>query len=705
LKNKSDISKSTWLSFAFLCLFGVGIFGRIIFIPTAEAEKWEAKGKAYEQKIKLITPVRGQIYSSDGSLLATSVPVYELRWDSRSTGMDIDEFSTHIDSLSFLFSNAFGIMSPREYKELLKTAQHRGDRYARIATNLSYTKMKEIKEFPFVKKGSNSSGFLFERKDIRKKPFDKLAARTIGLDRDGARVGLELAYNLELGGKEGQQIQEKIAGGVWKPVTNDYIVEPEMGCDVYTSIDVHLQDVATTALERQLIQHDAAWGTVILMEVSTGYIKAIANLSRDEEGGSYSESHNKAIAELVEPGSTFKLPVMMAVFDDGLFNLGDSIDTGDGIHYFYDRSMKDSNYKRDGSGGNGILSVEEVFEKSSNIGTALLVKKAYGDNPQKFLNRLGAMGLQESLGIKIKGEQKPQLYSKVGEGNWSGLSLTQMAIGYEVLQTPLQTLAFYNAVANNGVLVRPQFVTEVRKNGKTIQTNPPIVLRSRICSPSTLEKCRKMLEGVCEAGGTADYIFKGAPYSVAGKTGTAKIAKMNGYYADRYRASFVGYFPAEAPKYSCLVLINDTRSGVYYGSTIAGPVFRELADKIYATEFELRGSDPESDLAQAKLPAAKNGSRKELQTVYDALKIATIESGSSEWVRTKTGEKSVELTGNELVHGLVPDVRGMGLQDALFLLENLGLKVKIAGSGMVKKQSVVPGARLDQHNQITIELG
>lgn len=688
-----------------LCLFGFSIFGRILFIQTAEAEKWETKSKAYEQKIKLITPVRGQIYSSDGSLLATSVPVYELRWDSRSTGMDPDEFSTHLDTLAYLFSSTFGDKSPEEYKEALLNAQHRGDRYARIKSRLSYTTMKEVKDFPFVNKGPNRSGFLFERNDIRKKPFDKLAARTIGLDREGSRVGLELAYNSELGGKEGQQIQEKIAGGVWKPVTNDFIVEPEMGCDIYTSIDVHLQDVATTALERQLIKHDAAWGTVILMEVSTGYVKAIANLSRDEEKGSYSESHNKAIAELVEPGSTFKLPVLMAALDDGLIELGDSIDTGNGVYYFYDKPMKDSNYERDGSGGNGMLSVEEVFEKSSNIGTALLARNAYGNNPQKFLNRLGAMGLQAPLGIKIKGEQKPQLYSKVGEGNWSGLSLTQMAIGYEVLQTPLQTLAFYNAVANEGRLVRPQFVTEVKKNGKTIQTNPPVVLKSSICSRSTLEKCRQIMEGVCEEGGTADYIFEGAPYRVAGKTGTAKIARTNGYYPDRYRASFVGYFPAEAPKYSCLVLVNDTRSGVYYGSSIAGPVFRELADKIYATQFELRGEEFEMPVAEAKLPAAKNGNRHDLEMVYQALNIPTEDNGEGEWVQTRTGDESVELRAKEMIPGLVPDVRGMGLQDAIFLLENLGLHVKVAGSGMVRKQSVTPGARLDHHRSITIELG
>lgn len=702
MKNKNEIANRTWIVFAIICLVGISIFGKILYIQLAEASKWEERAQRYQQQVRDIEPTRGQIYSTDGSLLATSVPVYDMYWDSKSSAIDESSLDANLDSLCTDMAQFFDDKTKGEFLRDLKEAHRRGDRYYRLRKNLSYTQMKAVREFHFIRKGQFKSGFIFSRKDIRKKPFGKLAARTIGIDRAGNRVGLEQAYNEELAGKSGQQLMERIAGDVWKPVTDDFIAEPQQGLDIVSTIDVHLQDVAANALEKQLIKHDAHWGTVILMEVETGFVRAISNLSRDEETGEYHESFNYAIAEAVEPGSTFKLASLMAAMEDGYLELTEMVDTGNGVAYFGGEDMHDSNEK---DGGNGLITAEQVFELSSNIGTAMLIQKYYKGNPQSFLDRLHSFGIGKPLNIRLKGEKNPQIYTKVKEGNWSGLSLTQMSIGYEVLQTPLQTLAFYNAVANNGVLVKPQFVESLRKNGEVVQTFEPEILNKSICSRATLNKCRKMMEGVCEEKGTADFIFADRAYKVAGKTGTARIAYPGGYYNHRYRASFVGYFPAENPKYSILVLVNDTKSGVYYGSSIAGPVFRELADKIYATEFDLH--DPNSILTfsdKKKLPGGHNGNREDLEKVYQALKIPYVLDRQEEYVAVSTGADTVQLKAKEFIGGLVPDVRGMGLQDALYLLENSGLKVTISGYGTVRNQSIPPGTRTKKYSTIRIEL-
>jgi cell division protein FtsI (penicillin-binding protein 3) len=374
LKNKNEIANRTWIVFAFICVIGLAIFGKIIYIQTAEASKWEERAQRYEQQVRDIEPTRGQIYSSDGSLLATSVPVYDVYWDSKSSAIDQEVFLAELDSLCIDLQNYFGDKSKAEYKQLLLEAQRKGDRYFRVKKNLKYTEMKVVREFHFIRRGKFKSGFIFDRKDIRKKPFGKLAARTIGIDRHGSRVGLELAYNEELAGKSGKQLMERIAGDVWKPVTDSYITPPEEGLDIVSTINVHLQDVAANALEKQLVKHNALWGTVVLMEVETGYIRAISNLSRDAETGEYHESFNYAVAETVEPGSTFKLASLMAAMDDGHVELEELVDTGIGVKYFSGEDMHDSNEKE---GGNGIITAEQVFEKSSNIGTATLIDKYY----------------------------------------------------------------------------------------------------------------------------------------------------------------------------------------------------------------------------------------------------------------------------------------------------------------------------------------
>lgn len=699
----SLIHGKAWMLFSALCLLAVAIIIKVFVIQLFPDEKARELAQNFTYKVNEIAPVRGQIISSDGSLLATSVPEYEIRWDAKA-GYDKEEFRLKLDSLALSFSRLFGDRSVAEYKSIFKKALSEGNRYAEIRDHVNYNDLQMVKKFPFIRKGQFKSGFVFVQKYVRDQPFGSLAARTIGMERQENKVGIELAYDELLSGKKGKQMQEKIAGGVWKPMSNDFIEEPEPGCDIVTTIDIHLQDVAHAALRRQLEQHGAAWGCAVLMEVETGFVRAIANLSKNPDTGEYTERLNWAIRESVEPGSTMKLASLMACLDDGLIDLEDSVATGNGIAYFHDKPMKDSNYDK---GGNGTITAEEVFEKSSNIGTALLVRNSYLKNPQKFLDKLNSFGIQEPLNLDLAGETPPRLYRTVKDKGWSGLSLTQLAIGYETQCTPMQTLSLYNAVANNGKMVRPQFVQEIRRNGRVLESAEPIVIREGFCKRETIRQCRKMMEGVMEKGGTADYVFANSPYKVAGKTGTAWLNEGGKYQSDRYRASFVGYFPADDPKYSCIVVINDPRSGVYYGSAVAAPVFKELADKIYSTQMEFHEpvATPDSTvLAQHRIPVSKSGSAKELKTVFAGLNIPMQLQSDGEWITTSSSRDSVVVTARNIKEGLVPNVIGMGLQDALYLLENSGMKVKVSGHGTVKRQSVSPGNNIKSNPYITIEL-
>jgi cell division protein FtsI (penicillin-binding protein 3) len=708
MKNRKEFSTRAWLVFGLFVALGFSIFGRILWIQSAEHEQWKEVGERFESSVRDINPSRGQIYAINGNVLATSVPVFEVRWDSKSEAINWDTFDAELDSLSQGLSQIIGDRSPREYRELLRNGRNLGRRNTLIARRASYIQQKRLAQLPFIRRGRFKSGFTFARTEQRRKPFGDLASRTIGIDRNENRVGLEASWNTELSGSVGKQIQRRVAGGEWMPVSDDFIVEPQAGLDVISSIDMHLQDVASNALRQQLQTHDAAWGTVILMEVETGMIRAMANLTRsttepqEDEPADYFESFNHAIGTAVEPGSTFKLASLMAAMNDGNVKPEDEIDTGNGVTYFYGKRMSDSNADE---GGSGILKTSEIFEVSSNVGTALTIKNAFGENQQGFLDALERIGVQSATGVRLAGESQPLVYENVGDGRWSGLSLTQMSIGYEVTQTPLQTLTLYNAVANGGTSLRPQLVERLENNGQVVKTFKPEVLKQTICSTRVLEACRSMLKRVAdpEGNGTAQYIFAKSPYRVAGKTGTARIAGPNGYDG-RYRASFAGYFPAESPRYSCIVVIADTKSGVYYGSSIAGPVFRELANKVYATDPSFHTTSAGLLAEKCKLPGSKDGAQKDLMQLYQALEMPYLGGSSGDWVTVTTGDSVAVLSPRSIEANRVPDVRGMGLRDALYLLENAGLQVKTLGMGTVRRQSIAPGSDLTTSQAITLEL-
>jgi Cell division protein FtsI/penicillin-binding protein 2 len=531
-------------------------------------------------------------------------------------------------------------------------------------------------------------------------PGSDLASRTIGylnLGSEGNEVGVEGGFDKDLAGKNGVAMKQRLTGGDWITVEGPNSVESRDGNDVVTTLDLDLQDVASTALLNQLRKNNADHGCAVLMEVSTGNIKAIANLGLQSDGD-YHETYNYAIGESTEPGSTFKLASLMAAIEDGVIDTGDIVDTGNGSVKYYDKIIKDTKE-------HGIITVKQVFEESSNVGTSKLIYEHYKNNPKDFVNRLYAMRLNKPLDLQIKGEGEP-LIRYPGDKLWSGLSLPMMSHGYEVQLTPLQILTFYNAVANDGKMMRPLFVSAIMRNGSVIRSYEPEVIINSIASRSTIRKAKKMMEGVVEQGTATN--LKNPNYKIAGKTGTAQIARDKyGYRTGSkmsYSASFVGYFPAENPLYSCIVVVNSPSNGVYFGNVVAGTVFKEISDKVYATRF-FRDYKPENkDDIKPSAPDAGNGYRADINEVLKNLDVHYRRTADDDWVATRESGDTVSLEAVKIQQGLVPDVRGMSLRDAMYLLENTGLRVKYIGKGRVLRQSPEHGARYNEGTVVSLEM-
>lgn len=699
---KKDILKRVYLVYAFVGVFAIVILAQTFNVQYVEGAEWKQKAENLTTAYRKIDAVRGNIYAVDGSLLATSVPIYEVRFDSKTEALTDDIFYNEVDELSNQLSKLFRDKSQSQYKKELVSARKKGVRYQLIKRNVKYTELQQLKTFAIFNRGQYKGGLIYTQQNKRVRPFNKLAARTIGYEREGIKpVGLEGAYTHYLQGVNGKRLMKKIAGGVWMPITDENEIEPLDGSDIYTTIDVNLQDVAENALENQLTLHEADHGSVILMEVSTGSIKAIANLQRRKDG-SYDESYNFAIGESTEPGSVFKLASLMAAFEDGYLTLEDMVNTEDGTTKFYGATMKDSH-----EGGYGVISVQKSFEVSSNVAISKLIVKNYGSKPQAFVDRIYKMNLGKKLGLEIAGEGQP-LIKNTSDASWSGLSLPWMSIGYEIHLTPLQTLTFYNAVANDGKMVKPRFVSHINQRGQVVKEIKPEVINNSICSKKTIAMAKKMLEGVVE-NGTAKNL-KNANFKIAGKTGTAQIANKSGGYKNAakisHQASFVGYFPADAPKYSCIVVVAAPSRNVYYGNLVAGPIFKEVADKIYSTSFDIHKPLESRDaMAVSKIPYSKDGSLKDLVKVYAELDVKTRRRGKvGEWASVSTSEKQVEIQSKKVNSTLVSNVVGMGIKDALFILENQGLEVKFKGNGVVKTQSILPGSKIINGSTIILEL-
>ncbi len=704
MKKRTDTSRA-YLMFIMTCLVALVVMARMFIIQWGEAPEWKEMAANFVTEYRSTEAVRGNILSDDGSLLATSLPQYEIRMDLAADGLVDQVFRDGLDSLAVCLAELFkkGGKTSREYRQSLLDARNQKKRYHLVQKGVKYNEVQRAKEFPIFREGRYKGGVIIEKQNKRIYPFGQLARRTIGYERDNVTpVGLEGSYSQELRGVDGKRLERRLIGGQWMPLHDGNDVEPQDGKDVFTSIDVNIQDVAESALLKQLEKNGAEHGCAVLMEVETGYVKAIANIAYDEKYG-YIEKFNYAVGEATEPGSTFKLPALLAAMEEGVVDITDSVNTLNGKRKYFDRTMRDSNGK-----GYGRVTIKRAFELSSNVGISSVVFDGFRQDPQRFVDRVHSMGLGQSLGLEIRGEGRPFIKS-TDDKTWSGVTLPWMSIGYEMLLTPMQILTFYNAVANDGVMVKPQFVTEFRERGETAWKTEPIILNPSIASRENIEKCKEMLEGVVEEGTASN--LKNKDYKIAGKTGTAQIAKKDasgyGRKGERsYQASFVGYFPADNPQYTCIVVVNAPTNHIYYGNLVAGPVFKEIADKVFAKRFDLQKEQRENEFEIiTRIPVSKNGSQAELNKVFAELSV-NLQSADADaaYVHTSTKEDRVDASPLTLHDGKVPNVKGMGLSDALHLLENQGLSVNVSGRGFVKQQSLTPGTIVRDGMQIELNL-
>ncbi len=678
----------------------------MISVQQIKNERWEQIAKNLKENTVIIQPNRGNICAEDGSVLATSMPGYYVRIDLAAEGVR-QVFNEKKDSLAYCLSAFFKNASKNQYSRWLSAAYRNGNRgFMLTPRKVDYQELQKIKKFPILRRGQFGGGRIIEQENKRITPLGSLALRTIGGLNKGAYggvhgnigyTGLEGAYEQYLKGKEGISFKENLSGR-W---VNRVEIEPQDGMDVITTLDIKLQDITESALYRQLLETRADWGTAVLMEVGSGEIKAIANLGKENNG--YTENYNYAMghAGCNEPGSTFKLISLMAAMEDGLIDTSDVYDTGNGVWKYRDRTILDSDYKY---GGHGKLTVKQIFEKSSNVGVAKIITSAYEKEPRDYVDRIYGFGLNQPLGMNIKGEGEP-FFKYPGDDNWWGTTLAWMSYGYEIKMTPLQLLTFYNAVANNGEMVKPRLAKEIRNNGVLYKQFKTEVINPMIATRETLGKAREMLEGVCETG--TGRSLKNHWFKIAGKTGTAQVATgEGGYQKGMYLASFVGYFPAENPRYSLIVSVYNPRGGTYYGGSVAGPVFKEIAEKVYAARLLFEKEPDEITPAPGNvLPQIKQGKPENILRLAEALNINTIrEEKNTALVAPKEREKQIVLKEKKTTIDKVPDVRGMGASNAIFLMENAGLRVKIRGMGTVKKQSLPPGSRFHRGAYVYLTL-
>ena len=660
------ISYRIYLVAVFIFLMAIAIVVKLTNIQWVEGDYYRKLAKQRTVRNFVIPANKGNIYSADGSLLATSIPNYEIRFDSKAP--KTETFEKYVkalsDSLATVLDRPGGF-----YEQELRKARANKNRYYLIARKLSYTDYVKIKGFPLFNLGAFKGGIIVEQETVRKHPIGKIAERTIGYDRIDPATGVEVGKGIEwafksyLNGKDGKILKQKIAKGQWKPIRDLNEVDPIDGYDVISTIDVFIQDIAHHALLKQLEEYEADHGCVVVMETQTGHVKAISNLGRSEDG-SYSETTNYAIAESHEPGSTFKLVDLMAILEDKVADTSKVYDSHGGQIRYYGRAVNDSH-----KGGYGKVSLARGFELSSNTVMAQAVYENYKSNPSKFVNHINSYGLNKTLGLHFKGEGRPYI-PQPGDKNWSGVSLPWMAFGYGVSVTPMQTLTFYNSVANNGVMVKPQFVSEIKEWNKTIKKFDVEVINPKVCSEETIKKLKAVMLNVVKKGTGSKLYSK--DFSMAGKTGTAKVNYGKGEKeAFYYASSFVGYFPADHPKYSCIVVVHkpNTANNNYYGADVAGPVFKRIAQKIF-TDAPSTNKIKQLD---SKIPKQEYS--------YDKYNL-------------EVNKKSK----------LIPNLKGMPGMDAIALLENLGLKVKVNGVGKVKKQSLQAGQNISKNTTIVLEL-
>lgn len=703
-----DTKRELLIRVYIVALAMVGIAGLLFYkaarISIVEGEQWRNMGDSLYLKYVPIVADRGDILAADGSLMTTSLPFFDLHVDFKAEGLKEDVFRNNVDSLAYYLSTYVNkSMSKTQMRDWLLQKRRRGDRYALLAKNVSIRDLERIQTFPIFRLGKHKGGLIIDRQHVRVKPYKLLASRTLGLERENAQqIGLERTFDSYLKGEEGQRLMQRVTGGAWIPVHDLADLEGERGADVVTTIDPQIQDIAEYALLEGLEKSGGKKGTAIVMEVETGAILAIANLGIQGEG--YDEDYNYAVGFSAEPGSTFKLASVMALLEDGGADLDTPVDLGGGAGKFFSRVMKDSKMH-----GIHQSTLREAFELSSNVGIARLVQQYYGHDGRaaQFAKRLREFHLHEITGIELDGEGAPLIKNPARkEDRWSALTLPWMSTGYECRLTPLQVLRLYNAVANDGKMMKPYIVSAITKEGRTIKKFKPQVVDSHIASETTIQKAKELLYGVVENGTGKDH--KPEHYMFCGKTGTARTD----YYdpdspRKQYMASFAGYFPADKPKYSCIVMVSDPVTGGYYGSTTALPIFRKIADRCMGINRELLAKtmlpDTQSTLDGVRL--AGWCEKDELNEIIDELSIDTHVEGDGEWARLASGEEMEMEVKDILEKNMIPELTGMGIRDAIYLLENRGVHVKYGGVGRVRAQSIKSGQPIVKGSTIFLTLG
>ena len=653
------MNRSYFVAFG-LMLFSFILIGKLIQIQFSEGDKYREIASKRTLKKDIIKPSRGNIFADDGSILATSMARYEVRWDAAvpSKSLYLKYKKKLVNGLAEILNG-----SKKSISAKLDKAVRDRHRYLLIARDLTYSEKNKIKQLPLFKLPSYKGGLIIEHKMVREHPLGKMAERTVGRVAEEPKggyklVGLEGAFSQYLEGEAGQRLKQKIAGGQWKPINDVNEKEPTEGYNVHTTINVNIQDIAHSALLEQMENFKADHGTVVVMETKTGKIKAIANLGKTKVG-TYYEKLNYAVGEAHEPGSTFKLMAMIAALEDKVIDQNTLIPTGNGeLTFFGKYKVRDSK-----KGGYGTITAAKIFEVSSNTGMVKIIHENYSKNPKKFVNRLYNMRVNKQLGLPIRGEGIPKIPHPDDKKDWDQLDLPWMAYGYGVSMTPLQTLTFYNAIANNGVMLKPRFIEKIESFGQSSnQAFSQIILNPSLCSQSTIDKVKKMMFNVVDKKWGTAHNIRDSELTMAGKTGTCQLDYNMKDKEVQYVASFVGYFPAEKPEYSCIVVIHrpDKKIG-YYGSTVAAPVFKKIAKKIHNS-----------------LP----------KTIY--IKPEQIHQLSSK----------VKAIPPE---GVVSDLKVMTQIEALSILEPMGPKVEINGKSKVKKQSPNAGASFNIYQKITLK--
>lgn len=705
---KEAILRRVKVLYVLFLLLGLAVLGRVIWLQAgSEGKALRDLSDKYSYRTEVVEGARGNIYSDDGRLLATSIPYYELRMDMAAGGLTTELFNANVDSLSLCLAQFFGDKPSTEYKTELVRAHNEKKRYHLISRRkVDFLELQTLKKFPLFRLGPNRGGFLAIENNRRVNPHGELARRTIGfVNQSGVKLGIEGGFDDYLKGQPGRTLKQKISGNFWTPIASDQNIDPVDGYDVVTTLNIEMQDMVQSALREWIAQAEADWGCVAVMEVQTGEIKALSNITRRSDG-SLVEDYNYAIGMSMEPGSTFKLAALIALLDDAHMPLSATFDTEGGRTQIGPVKVVDSHF------GDGVLSLQQIFEKSSNVGMAKAVNRAYASQPAKFVNAINKLGIHKPLELQLAGEARPLVKHPAMKNGWDGTTLTMMSYGYALRVAPIHTLTLYNAIANDGMMVKPMFVRELRQYDRTVRSFPTDTLSRAICSQATLRGVQRALEGVVING--TGKMLRNPKYRIAAKTGTAQVAIGRHGYTNsaggrHYLGSMAGYLPADKPRYSIIVALKTYHpagsKNPYYGGSLAGPLFKTVADRVYAMNYNLTNRVVPRALAFGPEIKALPGPSAQLGELLKGLNVAGAPKLPYEGtVAIDSGGRVVVPAPMPVTAG-VPDLRGLTLGEALEISESVGLRPKFAGMGVVQAQSLEAGAPFEQGSEILITLG